>query len=284
MSLYTAQEYCARFYVTDWTIAQIGAAAPKIMPELPKIIEAFYEEMLKHPDFSQYFSSQQHIQRLEGLHKGYWTSFWQAAVDEAYITDRKRIGEVHARIGLPLDLYYDGVVLFNHLFKQLFERLGIASYELLSAYSQRQDLDVALVVDSYNAMTNEVLKAQNEALSTPVAQLWDDILMLPIVGIIDSKRAQDIMQTVLSKIGKTQAKVFILDISGVAVVDTAVANHIIKVSKAARLMGCHCIISGISPAVAQTVVELGVNTEEISTRGSMKDALSTAYELTGVKL
>ena len=89
-------------------------------------------------------------------------------------------------------------------------------------------------------------------MSTPVAEIWDDILMLPLVGIIDSKRAQDIMTAVLSRIAETHSRTLILDISGVAVVDTAVANHLIKITKATRLMGCACTISGISPAIAQT--------------------------------
>ncbi|WCL81729.1 protoglobin domain-containing protein [Saprospira sp. CCB-QB6] len=283
MTKYCAQEYRSRFYITDSTMDEIDAASALILPEIHEVIEDFYEEMMSHPTFAAYFSSEEHVEHLKQLHEKYWTSFWSKKVDEEYIADRERIGDVHARIGLPLDLYYDGVVLFTHLFKALFERLGIQSYELLSAYNQRQSLDVALVVGSYNDVTSKALKAQNEALSAPVARLWDDIFMLPIVGIIDSRRAEGIMQAVLSNVGETQAKVFILDISGVAVVDTAVANHIIKVSKAARLMGCQCIISGITPAVAQTIVELGINTDEISTRGSMKDALSAAYQITGVK-
>jgi rsbT co-antagonist protein RsbR len=108
--------------------------------------------------------------------------------------------------------------------------------------------------------------------------------MLPVVGIIDSKRAQDIMNAMLHKIMETQSKAFILDISGVAVVDTAVANHLIKITKASRLMGCLCTISGVSPAVSQTIVELGIHTEEINTTGNMKDALSQAFKLTGVSI
>jgi len=283
MTKYCAQEYRSRFYITEATMEQINAASALILPEIHGVIEDFYEEMMSHPTFSAYFSSKEHVGHLKQLHEKYWTSFWTKKVDDEYIADRQHIGDVHAHVGLPLDLYYDGVVLFTHLFKALFERLGIQSYELLSAYNQRQNLDVALVVGSYNDVTSEALKAQNAALSAPVARLWDDIFMLPIVGIIDSRRAKGIMQAVLSNVGETQAKVFILDISGVAVVDTAVANHIIKVSKAAHLMGCQCIISGITPAVAQTIVELGINTDEISTQGSMKDALSAAYRITGVK-
>jgi rsbT co-antagonist protein RsbR len=114
--------------------------------------------------------------------------------------------------------------------------------------------------------------------------VWDQILLLPVVGIIDSKRAGDIMNRMLEQVGATQARAFILDISGVAVVDTAVANHLIKMTKATRLMGCDCIISGLSPAVAQTIVELGIEVGEIRTTSTLKDALKTAFSLTGVAI
>jgi rsbT co-antagonist protein RsbR len=105
-----------------------------------------------------------------------------------------------------------------------------------------------------------------------------------LVGIIDSKRAQDVMTTMLERISSSQSKVFILDISGVAVVDTAVANYLIKMTKAAKLMGCLCIISGIAGSVAQTIVELGINIDEIQTTGSMQDALKTALKITGTNI
>lgn len=130
------------------------------------------------------------------------------------------------------------------------------------------------------------IQQQNAILdmSTPITLLWDGILLLPLVGIMNAQRAQNILSMVLSKISDTQAKVFILDIGGVAVVDTEVANYFIKLSKATRLMGCQCTMSGISPAVAQTIIELGIQIEEINTTGTMKDALEKALQLTGMHL
>ncbi len=121
-------------------------------------------------------------------------------------------------------------------------------------------------------------------MSTPVAEVWEDILMLPIVGTMDSKRAQDIMSAVLTKIGETHSRSMILDIGGVAVMDTAVANHLIKISKAARLMGSQCIISGLSPAIAQTMIELGINVGDVRTTATLRDALAVALENAGVEI
>ncbi len=121
-------------------------------------------------------------------------------------------------------------------------------------------------------------------MATPITQLWEGILLLPLVGLMSAQRAQSIMMAVLRKISETQAKVFILDIGGVAVVDTEVANHFIKLAKATRLMGCTCTISGISPAVSQTIIELGIQTDELNTTGTMRDALERALTLTGSRL
>ncbi len=116
-------------------------------------------------------------------------------------------------------------------------------------------------------------------ISTPAIKLWDRIVILPVVGVVDSFRAQQMMNTMLSKIMETAAKVIILDIQGVAAVDTAVANHLIKIAKATKLMGCRCIISGISPAVAETLVQLGIELGDVATNSTLQDALSDAFQI-----
>lgn len=114
--------------------------------------------------------------------------------------------------------------------------------------------------------------------TTPVTILWDNILMLPIVGVVDSKRAQEIMETILAKALETEAKQIILDILGVATVDSAVANHLLKITKATTMMGCNCIISGISPAIAQILVHLGVELGDIVTVATLRDAVAIAFD------
>jgi len=131
------------------------------------------------------------------------------------------------------------------------------------------------VVKFASDITAEVQKRSIALLemSTPVTKIWDGVLFAPIVGIIDSKRSVDIMNKALSSISDTRAKTLLLDIGGVAVVDTAVANHLIKIAKAAVLMGCNTIISGISPAIAQTIVELGIDLGSIQTTSTIESAL-----------
>ncbi|MFA9464760.1 MAG: STAS domain-containing protein [Velocimicrobium sp.] len=121
-------------------------------------------------------------------------------------------------------------------------------------------------------------------MSTPTIKLWEGVLVQPVVGVVDSMRAQHMMESMLNKIEETYSKVIILDIHGVAAVDTAVANHLIKITKATKLMGCECIISGISPAVAQTILQLGINMETIRTRSTLSDALSEAFAILNIEV
>ena len=116
-------------------------------------------------------------------------------------------------------------------------------------------------------------------ISTPTIELWDRVLVLPVVGVIDSMRAQQMTDTMLTKIKETSAKVIILDIQGVAAVDTAVANHLIKITKATRLMGCQCIVSGISAAVANTIVQLGIEMGDVKTNSTLRDALEDSFTM-----
>jgi rsbT co-antagonist protein RsbR len=120
--------------------------------------------------------------------------------------------------------------------------------------------------------------------ATPITILWKNILMLPIVGIVDSKRAQEMMETMLARIQEFEAKIIILDILGVAVVDSAVANHLIKISYATKIMGCTCIITGISPSIAQTLVQLGIDLKDTTTRTNLKDGLELAFGILGLEV
>ncbi len=148
---------------------------------------------------------------------------------------------------------------------------------LQASYNPILDLDgePRKIVKFATDITDEVQKRSLALLemSTPVTKIWDGVLFAPIVGIVDSKRSVDIMNKALSSIADTRASTLLLDIGGVAVVDTAVANHLIKIAKAAVLMGCRTIISGISPAIAQTIAELGIDLGAIKTTSTIESAL-----------
>jgi rsbT co-antagonist protein RsbR len=131
-----------------------------------------------------------------------------------------------------------------------------------------------------------IMRQQQELLelSTPVVQLWKDILAVPLIGTLDSARTQIVMENLLQKIIDTGASIAIVDITGVPTVDTLVAQHLLKTVAAARLMGADCIISGIRPQIAQTIVHLGVNLEDVITKATLADAFQVALKRTGASL
>jgi methyl-accepting chemotaxis protein len=156
---------------------------------------------------------------------------------------------------------------------------------LQATYNPIMDLDgnAVKVVKFATDITAEVQKRSLAMLemSTPVTKIWDGVLFAPIVGIVDSKRAIDIMDKALASILDHRAHTLMLDIGGVGVVDTAVADHLIKIAKAAVLMGCKTTISGISPAIAQTIAELGIDLGAIQTTSTIETGLREAIASAG---
>jgi rsbT co-antagonist protein RsbR len=152
-----------------------------------------------------------------------------------------------------------------------------------------------LLVDELGLLTTEsfqksreevILRQQKELLelSTPVVRLWENILALPLIGTLDSARTQVVMQNLLDAIVQTRSDYAIIDITGVPVVDTLVAQHLLKTVAAARLMGADCLISGIRPQIAQTIIHLGVDLSEVTTKATLADAFDVALRRSGHKV
>jgi rsbT co-antagonist protein RsbR len=142
-------------------------------------------------------------------------------------------------------------------------------------------------VQTFQKAREEVINRQQREmleLSTPVVKLWEGILALPMIGTLDSSRTQVVMESLLQKVVETGAQIAILDITGVPTVDTLVAQHLLKTVTALRLMGAECIISGVRPQIAQTIVHLGVDLQGVTTKANLADALALALKRTGSAL
>jgi len=140
-------------------------------------------------------------------------------------------------------------------------------------------------IKTFQISREEVIGRQQTELlelSTPVVKLWDGILALPMIGTLDSARTQVVMESLLRKIVETESQIAIIDITGVPTVDTLVAQHLLKTVTAIRLMGADCIISGVRPQIAQTIVHLGVDLQGVTTKANLADALALALKRNGV--
>jgi len=175
--------------------------------------------------------------------------------------------------------------------------LSILQQELKNDPTQLYEVSMSIsrLIDSFGVVTFETfIKGREEVIlrqtdeiaeiSTPVIRLWDGILALPIIGTLDSARTQVVMESLLQEIVETGSSIAILDISGVPAVDSLVAQHLIKTVSATRLMGAECIISGIRPEIAQTVVHLGIDLSNIVTKSTLASALKHAYAILSLEV
>ncbi|MBN2381006.1 STAS domain-containing protein [candidate division WOR-3 bacterium] len=126
----------------------------------------------------------------------------------------------------------------------------------------------------------ELIEKQRKAieeLSTPIIKIWDEVLVLPLIGALDTRRSQKLTESLLTEIALTQSKIAILDITGVPGVDSAVANHLLKTVSSVKLLGAHCVVTGIRPEVAQTIVHLGVDLSDVETLSNLSEGLKWAF-------
>lgn len=152
------------------------------------------------------------------------------------------------------------------------------THELKQSINMQNDLQEKL--KKIQEQQKTIVQQQEDLmeLSSPVSKVWDNILILPVIGTLDSQRTQVMMENLLQKIVDTGCTMAILDITGVPTVDTQVANHLLKTVTSARLLGADCIISGISPAIAQTIVHLGIDLSAIRTKATLQDAMIYAMK------
>jgi rsbT co-antagonist protein RsbR len=173
------------------------------------------------------------------------------------------------------------------LFSALRAELGSDANALADATWQTSELLDKLgllTVESFQKTREDVISRQQQELlelSTPVVRLWENVLALPLIGTLDSARTQVVMQNLLEAIVETRSDFAIIDITGVPIVDTLVAQHLLKTVAAARLMGADCLISGIRPQIAQTIIHLGVDLTNVTTKATLADAFAVALRRSG---
>jgi len=172
---------------------------------------------------------------------------------------------------------------FTLLQKEFGDQPALFAQQLLQA-SELFDALGLHTIRTYQASREAVIRRQQEELlelSTPVVKLWDGVLALPMIGTLDSQRTQVVMESLLQRIVDTGSEIAIIDITGVPTVDTLVAQHLLKTVTAIRLMGADCIISGVRPQIAQTIVHLGLDLQGVVTKANLADALALALRRLG---
>jgi len=255
------------------------------------ITEGLYELIMGQPESREFFPDQVTLARVKKLQNAYFVRLFAGSYDLNYVRERLLVGMAHERIGMPPKLYLGAYRRYLALIQaRLLDHFKGNIDEAAKALGSIRKIiffDMSLAIDTYIAANLETMTRHQAAireLSTPVIKVYERILLLPIVGTVDTQRAHQIMETVLVQVVEQQAKVMILDIAGVPVVDTKVADHILKTTAAVQLLGAQTILTGISASVARTVVQLGVEITRMHTRSKLSEGIELALSIVGKKI
>jgi rsbT co-antagonist protein RsbR len=255
------------------------------------VIEEFYRHLLSFEEIRTFFRDPKVLDRVKGLQKSYFLALTEGDYGGKYVANRLRVGTVHEHIGLA-PRWYLGMYAFylRAIANRLVEAFASdpkKAMKLFLSMIKLAFLDMTLAINTYIYARESAMRRQQEAireLSTPVLQIRDRLLLLPIVGVIDSQRAQLITEGVLRAIRASRAKIVVMDVTGVATIDSRVANHLLQTVGAARLMGATVIVTGLSAEVAQSLVGLGIDLSQLNTVGDLQGGIEEGERLLGYRV
>jgi len=255
------------------------------------VIEEFYNHLLGFREGREFFRDAAVLERVKVAQKKYFLELTGGSYGESYVESRLQIGLAHERINLPIQLYLG---MYNFYLRAIASRFLDAqkakpaeAFQNFLSVLKLVFFDMGLAIETYIHERESTIVTQQEAireLSTPVLRLRDRLLIMPIIGVIDSHRASQLTQHLLQRIRTDRAKVVVMDITGVPTVDSAVANHLSQAVQASRLMGATVIVTGLSAEVAQTLVRLGVDLTKVRTVGDLQEGIEEAEQLLGYEL
>jgi len=255
------------------------------------VIDDLYRHFLSFEETRAFFRDPKVLERVKQLQKEYFLRLTAGNYGSEYVANRLRIGTVHERINLDPKWYLGA---YNFYLRAVANRLqethGKDTQKAFSSFLSLMKLvflDIGLSVDTYIYARERTMRKQQEAireLSTPVLQIRERLLLLPIIGVIDSQRGRLITEGLLRSIRANRAKVVVMDITGVATIDSKVANHLLQTVTAARLMGALVIVSGLSSEVAQSLVGLGIELGKLNTVGDLQGGIEEAERLLGYRV
>ena len=256
-----------------------------------EVIEAFYDHLLSFPETAAFFRDPRLLEHVKGRQKEYFIRLTQGDYEQEYVADRLRLGSIHEKIGLPVRSFLGMYAFYLREIAALLLKEHVhdpdQAFATFHSLAKLLFFDIGLGVDIYIYQRERTIALQQEAireLSTPVLTVRDRLLVLPIIGILDTSRAQQLTEGLLQSIRDSRAKVVILDVTGVPAVDSAVANHLLQTVEASRLMGAQVIVTGLSSNVAQALVTLGVDLTKLNAVGDLQGGIEFAERIMGYRV
>jgi rsbT co-antagonist protein RsbR len=255
------------------------------------VIEDLYRHFMAFDETRAFFRDPKVLERVKRLQKEYFLRLTEGDYGAEYVSNRLSIGTIHESINLAPRWYLGAYSFYlRAVALRLQEATASEPHAALPLFLSLMKvvfMDIGLAMDTYIFSRDSTMRKQQEAireLSTPVLQLRDRLLLIPIIGVIDSQRAQLITESLLRSIRANRAKVVVMDVTGVATIDSKVANHLLQTVTAARLMGATVIVTGLSSEVAQSLATLGIDLAKLNTVGDLQGGIEEAERLLGYRV
>jgi len=268
--------------------ARIAEIKVDMLEHLDEYVSVFFEHLAKFEEARGLTGRSELLEEARRLKREHLVAMVSGDYGRAYIEQRFRLGQVYSRSALEVSIFMGA---FHSLMASIGRRImthfpkdPIAGFEHFTSFKKIAFFDIAIIVDAMMADREQTIRRQQEAireLSTPTLQVRDRLLILPIIGLLDTQRAKQLTDSLLHAVRAHRARVVVMDITGVATVDSKVANHLIQTVEAAALMGASVIVTGVSAEVAQSLVTLGVDLGRITTLGDLQGGLEEAERILG---
>lgn len=272
-------------------IERIASVRETVIANVDDYVAAFFDTLSGLDEAATLFRSRELLDEAKRLKRDHLTALVGGDYGMTYVDERVRLGALYSRAGLE-------VRVFLGAFHQLMRAVGKdvmrqspndpeGAFDAFMSLKKIGFFDIGIIVDVLVAERERTITLQQEAireLSSPVLQLRDRLLILPLIGMIDSDRAMQITDSLLKAIRANRAKLVVIDITGVAAVDSKVANHLLQTVAASQLMGAKVIVTGLSADVAQALVALGVDLSKVNTVGDLQGGLEEAERMLGLKV
>jgi len=267
---------------------RIAAVKADVLDNLDEHIAAFFDHLAKFEEARGLTNRAELLEEAKRLKREHLVAMVAGDYGRDYIEQRFRLGQLYSRTALEVGIFMGA---FHSLMASVGRRImshystdALAGFEHFTSLKKVGFFDIAIIVDAMMADREQTIRQQQDAireLSTPTLQVRDRLLILPIIGLLDTQRAKQLTDNLLRAIRAHRARVVVMDITGVATVDSKVANHLIQTVEAAALMGASVIVTGVSAEVAQSLVTLGINLGRITTLGDLQGGLEEAERILG---
>jgi len=268
--------------------ARIAEIKADVLEHLDEHVAAFFDHLTKFEEARGLTSRPELIGEAKQLKREHLVAMVAGEYGREYIDQRFRLGQLYSRAALEVSIFMGA---FHDLMTSIGRRImghyptdAMAGFEHFTSLKKVAFFDIAIIVDAMMADREQTIRQQQDAireLSTPTLQVRDRLLILPIIGLLDTQRAKQLTDSLLHAVRAHRARVVVMDITGVATVDSKVANHLIQTVEAAALMGASVIVTGVSAEVAQSLVTLGIDLGRITTLGDLQGGLEEAERILG---